>query len=113
MYNSQQNVYAVGSTQIAVGLSALIRIIPPAYAIATTIKIASGSGTLWVTPAPALGLGASLTGTAAGSMITGGYFLGALEVFNVGGPAKFYLSASGATVTAALIFGFTDGQQLI
>ncbi len=113
MVNSQQNIYAVGSTQISVGLSAIILVKPPAYAIATTIKMATTGGTLWVTPAPSLGLGASLTGTAAGSMITGGYYFSASEVFNIGGPAKFYLSASGATVTAAIIFGYTDGQNLI
>lgn len=111
MYNSQQNVHAVGSTQIAVGLSALVKIIPPAYAIATTIKIAAGSGTMWITPAP--GFGASLSGAAAGSMITGGYYLGASEVFNIGGPAQFLLSASSATMTAAIIFGFTSGQSYI
>ncbi len=109
MYNSQQQVYGLGATQINIGLSAITRVLPGAYQIATTIKILAGSGTLWIAPAP----GVSLTGAAAGSLITNGYPLAAAEVFNIGGPATFYLAASGATMTAAIVYGYTSGFSLI
>ncbi len=110
MYNSQQNVYGLGATQIVVGLSAIVRVIGgSAYQIASSIKILSGSGTLWIAPAP----GVSLTGAAAGSLIVNGYPLAASEVFNIGGPATFYLAASGATMTAAVVNGYSAGFSLV
>ncbi len=108
MYNSQQNIYGCGATQIVVGLSAITRILPSAYQVATSIKILSGSGTLWIAPS-----GITLTGAGGASNVLAGYPLGATEVFNIGGPATFYLAASSATMTAALVIGYSSGVSLI
>jgi len=113
MYNSQQNVHGLGATQIAVGLSALVRVSPPPYQIATTMKVSAGgsSGTLFICVAP--GFGASTSGAAAASLIGNGYGLASTEVFNIGGPAAFYLSATGVTMTCSIIFGFSSGSSYV
>lgn len=104
----QLNVVAVGATQISVGLSAIVAIRPVARQIADTLKIVAGSGTLWIAPIPT-----GFTGTAGASAMSNGYPLGSTEVFNIGGPATFYLSASGATMTVAVAIGYTDHVTLI
>lgn len=109
MSGMQLDVKAVGGTQIAVGLSALIPVRVSARQIATSMKIVAGSGTLWIAPIP----GVSLTGANAGSLIASGYPLGSSEVFNIGGPATFYLAASAATMTVAIATGYTSGYSLL
>lgn len=83
------------------GLSAIIKVAPTAYQYAEALKIFSGGGTLEiVSPPPAL------TGTSAVVWGTG-YPLGASEVFSIGGPATFYLAATGATMVLAMALGRT------
>lgn len=106
MYNSQQMVYGMGATQITVGLSAIVAVRPSAYAIADTMKILSGAGTLWVSPIPVALSGAS-------AILGAGYPVGANEIINISGPATFYMSATGATMIVAMNIGFTSGQSLI
>ncbi len=109
MSGPQLDVKFVGGTQIAVGLSALVAVRTSAYQIADTLKIVSGAGTLWIAPIT----GVSLTGAQAGSLITAGYPIGASEVFNVGGPANFYLSAAAATMVVGMAIGYTSGYTSI
>jgi hypothetical protein len=101
-------VRALGATQVVVGLSALVRITPPERGIADTMKIVAGSGTLWVSPLTP----AALSGTSGAAFLAVGYPLGATEVFNIGGPAQFYLSAASATMTVAICFGYSSGASL-
>lgn len=105
---SQLNVKAFGGTQIAVGLSTIAAIRPAAFQIAETFKIISG-GTLWIAPCAPV----ALTGTSAAASIATGYPVSASEVMNVGGPACFYLSASGATVVVGLALGYTSGYTTL
>lgn len=104
----QTQVVALGGTQMSIGLSAIISVKTAQYQSASTIKIVAGSGTLWITPIPL-----TLTGTPAASLMLTGYPLGASEVFSVGGPASFYLSAAGATMTIGMIIGYSSGVSLI
>lgn len=104
----QLTVVAMGATQINVGLSALIAVRPVARQIADTLKIVAGAGTLWISPIPI-----ALSGSSAAASIAAGYPLGANEVFNIGGPATFYLSAAGATMTVGLAIGYSDHVTLI
>ena len=103
---TQSELSVLGSTQIAIGLSQVLKVIPSAYQFAQTIKIGSGGGTLEIVP-PQLN-GAS---TASGSAWGKGYALGGTEVFNFGGPAIFYLAATGATMTAWMTIGYTSGAS--
>jgi hypothetical protein len=107
--SSTNDVRSLGATQIAVGLSALIAVRPGAFQVASTMKIVAGSGTLWIAPM----IGNSLSGSSAGALIATGYPLGASEIFSLGGPATFFLSAASATMTVAVAFGYTTGATLI
>ena len=97
----------MGSTRISVGLSAIIKIQAGARQYAESIKIFSGGGTLEIVPIPVALTGSSAAGWGAG------YPLGASEVFNIGGPATFYLAATGATMVAVMTLGYTPGVSLI
>lgn len=106
---STDDVRVLGATQIAVGLSLLVPVRPSQNHTASTLKILSGAGTLWITPM----IGNSLSGAVAASLIASGYPLGASEVFSISGPATFFLSASAATMVAAVAVGYTTGYTLI
>jgi hypothetical protein len=103
----QNDIHVLGATRIPVGLSAIVRVLPSAYQYAECYKILSGAGTLEiVSPPPALS-GSSAAGWGQG------YPIGASEVQNIGGPAAFYLAATGATMTIAMIIGRTAGATVI
>ena len=53
------------------------------------------------------------TSTAAGNAWGVGYILGTTEIFNIGGPAVFYLAATGATAVASMTLGYTPGATLL
>lgn len=103
---AQFDVYAVGATRIVVGLSAIVKLQAAAYENGDSIKILAGSGTLEIIPPPLALSGTSATGWGLG------YPVGASESVNIGGPAIFYLAATGATMTAAMYFGYTQGVSL-
>lgn len=109
MSGPQLDVKWVGGTQIAVGLSALIPVRVSSYQIASTLKIVGGAGTLWISPIA----GPALSGSSAAAQMAAGYPLGATEVYNIGGPATFYLSAATATMTVGLAIGYTSGYTSI
>ncbi len=92
---TQDNCIALGATRIAVGLSAIIKV----------LKLLSGGSLEIATPPIALS-GSSATGWATG------YLLGTTEAFSIGGPATFYLAASGATAVATLAFQYSAGVSL-
>jgi hypothetical protein len=104
----QSELSVLGSTRITVGLSQIVRVMPTAYQYAEGIKIFSGGGTLEICN-PALS-GSSTAGT---SHWGTGYPIGASEVVNLGGPAVFYLAATGATMVATVLLGYTAGATVL
>lgn len=88
--------YAMGATILNVGLSATVRVMPPAGCNGGFFKISSGAGTL------AIVQGIS-------SIATQGYFIAAGEAISMSGPAVFYLAAAGATMSVALCQTYSQG----
>jgi hypothetical protein len=103
----QSELSVLGATRITVGLSQVVRVMPTAYQYAEGIKIFSGGGTLEICP-PCL----SGTSTSTGNWGVG-YPIGASEVVNLGGPAVFYLAATGATMVATVLLGYTAGATVL
>lgn len=103
----QNDVNAVGATIIPVGLSAIVKIQATSNQNGFAIKILSGGGTLEISKPPIALSGTSATGWATG------YPIGALETFAVGGPATFYLAATGATMVAAMTIAYTAGASVL
>lgn len=101
------DINVIGATRIAVGLSTIIKVTcTSSYQFANSLKWLSGGSLEIVQPQ------FSGSSTQAGSASLGwgsGYILGTSEVFNVGGPATFYLAATGATAVAAFAIGYTQG----
>ena len=95
------DTYQLGVTLIHVGnaLAQNQEIAPGRGWNGWQFKIHAGSGTLCVVNS----LGASHTA---------GYPVGASEVINATGPARFFLAASGATVTIALVASLSAGFSL-
>lgn len=101
----QNQIACMGGTRIAVGLSAIIAVKPAPYTYGQNMKILSGGGTLEIVAPPAALSGASAVGWGTG------YPVGATETISVSGPAVFYLAASGATMTVAMLDGYTTGAS--
>lgn len=92
-----QNTKVIGGTQIVVGLSAIVQVTSEAYVNGWTIKKFSG-GSLTIVSATT-------------STIGTGYVVGDSEAINVDGPAMFYLSAVGATVTVHALQSKSSGAS--
>lgn len=110
MAADNREIRELGATLIVVGLSALVRVTPSAYGYAELLKIAAGSGTLEIVTPIYSGSSAILSGSSAVRQGTG-YPIGTSEAITVGGPASFYLAATGATMTAALMVGFSTPKD--
>lgn len=105
---AQSDIKAIGATRIPIGLSQVLRIMPSGCQYAETMKILSGGGTLEL-----VGSQFSGSSTQAGNAWGTGYPLGLNEIYNVGGPAVFYLCATGATMILAMTLGYTDGATIL
>lgn len=92
----QNDSFILGSTLMNVGLSAAAVFNPPAFCNGMWFKYQSG-GTLF--------LGSGISQTPGATM----YAVGSSEIVNVGGPARFFLYAAGATVTVGIGFSFNAG----
>lgn len=103
----QSEIFGLGSTRIPVGLSTIVRVSPTSYQYAETVKILSGSGTLEIVPAPLALSGTSTIGWGIG------YPIGTNEIINIGGPAAFYLAATGSTMVMTMLLGYTSGVSLL
>ncbi len=103
---TQSELAMLGATQFAVGLSQILKVTPSAYQFAQTMKYLSG-GSLEIVPAQPSG-----ASTAASGSWGKGYLMSTTEIFNFGGPAVFYLAASGATAVAQMTIGYTSGVSL-
>jgi hypothetical protein len=100
------SVAVIGATRITIGLSALVKVSPMAFAKGGVIKIFSGGGTLEIIPQPI-----ALSGTSAAGW-GNGYPLAAAEVKAIDGPATFYLAATGATMVAAYCVNYSPGATV-
>lgn len=98
--SSDLPTYALGATLISVGLSATVRVVPPAGCNGGFFKIA-------VSSVGNSGLLAIVQGIS--SIASQGYVLGDGEAISMSGPAIFYLAASGATTTVALCQTYSQG----
>lgn len=105
---SQKELSVVGSTRMAIGLSAVTKIAIEAQNYAYSLKILAGAGTLEITPIPAtLGPGSSAAFHGLG------YPVGANEIVNIKGAAVYYLQSTGATMTVGILIGKTQGASQI
>lgn len=95
--------FGLGVTQIAVGLSAPFLVLPREKQISLALKYVSG-GSLEIFAAPTGATSGSVSGVSWGL----GYLMGQTEVFNIEGPTRFYLAATGATAIAHLMLGLSD-----
>lgn len=102
----QSKVFAVGATRVNIGLSAIIKVSPAAYCGSLSFKMISSGGTLEIVPLPIALTGSSASGWGMG------YPVGGTEAVNVPGPAAFYLAATGATATIAVMLGHSAGITL-
>lgn len=106
MGQQQDQLTVVSATQVIIGLSSVIRLSPTSYQSADCFKVIAGGGTLEVVPVPLALSGSSCIGWGRG------YPLGLSEVVALGSPAVFYLAASGATMTIAIMVGYTNGATI-
>ena len=104
---AQDNVTTLGATQIPIGLSQVIRIQPTPFQISTVVKIGSG-GSLELVPIQLSG-----SSTAAGNAWGKGYLFGTTEAFGWVGGAAAYFAATGATVVAHVVCGYTAGATFL
>lgn len=106
------------------GLVGVKQFVPPGATLAVLISPQSGEtgqllkyftgGSLEIVQAPISNAGSQTVGqTWAGASLVAlqgtGYLLGTSEVVSISGPARFYLMATGATVTCYLLKGLTAG----
>lgn len=105
---SQSELTVIGGTQIAIGLSQVIRVVAGAYQYSTGFKYSSGGSLEIVTPQPS---GAS-TGASVSPAWGKGYLMGTAEVCSWDGPAAVYLCATGATAIAMFSVGYGSGASL-
>lgn len=102
----QNEISIIGATRFAVGISQILRVMPSGYQYAETLQYVSG-GSLEIVP-PQLS-GASTASHPGGT----GKILGTTEVYSIGGPAVFYLAATGATAIASMTLGYTAGASVL
>ncbi len=98
--SSNQFTYQLGVTQITIGTNVVTQILPPRGTNGVYFGWQSG-GSL------AIMNGAGSSGN------LGGFVLGTTERVNLDGPATFFLSASGATSVAGIVFKYSAGFSLL
>ena len=89
--------YGLGSTVMAVGLSAAAVFLPGQHVNGVWLKYMSG-GSMF--------LGSGLSQTPGATMMLIGS-----EIISAGGPARFYLYASGSTALAAVGVSYSRGMS--
>lgn len=101
----ERDVYALGATIITVGLSAIVQVGPTENQIGLQMKKLAGNTLEIVSRPPALtGSSAVVWGT--------GYKLGDTETLSIDGPARYYLAATGATVSLGVIIKYSQGATI-
>lgn len=105
----QREVFGVKPEKyvIAPGATNAQLITPVAYEVANQVKYGTG-GSLEIQKAPQ---GTTYIGASLAPLIGTGYLMGTAEALSLGGPARYYLMATGATVTAFVLRGLSDGYD--
>lgn len=98
--SGNSRAYALGATAMTIGLSAVTKISAEAGEIDGFFNIQAGGGTLVITNGPSLGVGV-------------GCHALANQVYELKGPAAFYLSAVGAAMTVAVVKRFSQGHSFV
>lgn len=99
MAQSDLRAYLLGATMINIGSSGAAEAVSaPSNCVGGFFKIKSGAGTLAI--------------VTAGTSLTQGYLVGATEVVDFTGPAKFYLAATTATMVIQMVYAFGPGASL-
>jgi hypothetical protein len=92
--------YLLGATAFHLGNATAIPVMPPANCIGGWVQQNSlAAGTLWISPGVTISLGAT----------QGMYVNTTNQPFEFQGPARFYLYATGATITVGLGFKYSQG----
>lgn len=104
----EADICGLGSTVmiIAPGATNALLVIPPAGEVSSLIKYGAG-GSMELVQSQA---GVTLTGSSLVPLIGTGYLMGTTETVNIDGPARYYIVATGATVTAYHLTGFSSGM---
>ena len=96
--SANERVYGLGVSHIVVGLSATVETKPGPGVLSGFLSIHAGGGTLAIV-------------NGASNISTEGYLVKANERVQLQGPAKFYLAAAGATMTASFVRRFSQGAS--
>jgi len=102
----ESDIYLLGATQLVIGTSAILHFANAQQFVGSGVLKRMSGGSLEIVSAPP-----ALTGSSAVVWGTG-YLLEPTESVAIGGPASFYLAATGATVIAGYIFGKTNGATI-
>lgn len=90
--------YNMGATQLTVGLSICVQVVPDRHVIGYQFKRQSG-GTLAIVQGQSM-------------LTTSGYILDATEIVTVYGPASFFLAAAGTASVVGIVFKYSQGFSL-
>lgn len=106
MASSSDAIFGLGATQVIVppGATLAVLVLNVPREQASTLKILSGGGSLEIHGTIN---GSTMAGSSLAPLIGRGYLLGASEVLNIDGPARFYLMATGATMVTCLLKGLS------
>jgi hypothetical protein len=105
---SQLDPVAIGTTQVTIGNSQVLRLTATNFETFSHVKYVSGGSLEILKPQ----LSGSST-AAGGSFKTLGYLLGSTEVFNLNSAKAFYMGTSGSTPAIAhLAINLTSGVTL-
>ena len=106
MASSSDSVFGLGATQVIVPPGATLAVLVQNLPLqnASTLKILSGGGSLEIHGTIT---GTTMAGSSLAPLLGKGYILGASEVLNIDGPARFYLMATGQTMIACLLKGLS------
>lgn len=103
----QGDIATFGATQIAIGISQVLRVQGAAYQETVSLKYLSG-GSLEIVPPQLSG-----SSTAAGNAWGKGYLVGSSEVIAWRGGAAMYFAATGATAVVQQLIGYTAGATFL
>lgn len=108
----ESDIHAFGVTKIIVppGATLAVYVSQTAGEVASVLKYLTG-GSMEIQPAPldSSGMGTTWAGASLVPLIGNGYLMGTSEALSISGPARYYIMATGATVTCNLLRGKSSG----
>lgn len=98
--SGNERAYALGVTAIVVGLSAVVKVPAEQGQLSGLFNIQAGGGTLFIAHGPS-------------AAVATGVHVVADKLYELEGPAVFYLSAAGATMTVGLVKRYSQGHTFV